>query len=185
MIRTKKELIAVLKKERSLYIDGNKIRELKLKLLKDSEYLIWHYQMLLRKTEYHYNCNHKIRYYFYQRRKNIEGARLGISIFHNSVDCGLRIYHYGNIVINSNCKIGKNLKLHGSNCIGNKGDKFPIDVPVIEDDVELGFGAVVIGKIRVSQGTIVSANSVVNKSISDEGTVVGGIPAHYLKQVEI
>lgn len=181
MITTKSELKETLKYERALYIDGGIIRELKLRLLKDSEYLIWHYQKMLRMTEYYYNRNNKIRYYIFQRRKNIEGARLGISIFHNCIEKGLRIYHYGNIVINSNCKIGKNLKLHGSNCIGNKGDEYPVDVPTIGDNVELGFGAVIIGNITVANGTKLSVNSLLNKDTKEENRILGGMPAHIIR----
>ena len=149
----------------------------------DSEYLLWQYQKYLRLTEFHYNANHKIRYYIAQRVKNKMGSRLGISIFHNSVDKGLRIYHYGNIVINSNCKIGKNLKLHGDNCIGNKGEQSSSEVPSIGDNVELGFGATIIGKINISNGTIVSANSVVNTDFNEDNCIIGGVPAHFLKKV--
>lgn len=183
MITTREELNDILKSERSLYIDGGWWREQKLHLIMDSEYLLWQYQKYLRITEFHYNANHKIRYYFAQRVKNKMGARLGISIFHNSVDKGLRIYHYGNIVINSNCKIGKNLKLHGDNCIGNKGELFSSEVPSIGNDVELGFGATIIGKINIANGTIVSANSVVNRDFNEVNCIIGGVPAHFLKKV--
>ena len=83
MIDTKKSLKQCLTYERGLYINGGYLTQLKLRLLQDSEYLLWHYVKMLRYTEYHCNTGHKLRYFIYQRRKNKEGARLGISIFHN------------------------------------------------------------------------------------------------------
>lgn len=38
-------------------------------------------------------------------------------MWNNSISEGLTIFHAGNIVVNVISQIGKNLKLHGSNCI--------------------------------------------------------------------
>lgn len=52
----------------------------------------------------------------------------------------------------------------------NFGDR---KVPVIGDDVYVGTGSVVFGEIRVGNNVIIGANSVVNKDVPDNCTVVG------------
>lgn len=177
MIDSREKLSEFLEYERSLYIKGGIIREFKLKLLHDSEYLLWHYVKMLRYTEYHYNVGNRFRYFLYQRRKNIEGAKLGLSLFHNCFDKGLRLYHYGSIIVNSHVRIGKNCKLHGNNCIGNKGDFSRDDIPIIGENLDLGVGACILGGIKLSNNIQVGANAVVVKSCEEDSSILVGIPA--------
>ena len=76
-------------------------------------------------------------------------------------------------MINSNCNIGEKLILHG-----NKGETYPTDVPTIEADVKLGFGVVIIRKVKVSKGTRISANSVDNKDVIDNNCIIGGVAVY-------
>ena len=54
------------------------------------------------------------------------------------------------------------------------------EVPVIEDHVEIGVGAKVLGPVRVGQGAMVGANAVVLHDVPP-GAVVVGIPARVLR----
>lgn len=54
------------------------------------------------------------------------------------------------------------------------------EVPVIEDDVQLGVGAKVLGPVRVGRGAIVGANAVVLHDVP-AGAVVAGVPARILR----
>ena len=76
---------------------------------------------------------------------------------------------------------GENCVLRGSNCIGNNGieDKNP----VLGDNVELGFGAVIIGDVAIASRTVIGANAVVNRSIEDEGGTYVGVPAKRVRQI--
>ena len=76
-------------------------------------------------------------FYYADRKENILGAKLGVSMWRNCVEEGLRIWHYGSIIVNANAWIGKDCQLYGNNCIGNKGttDK---GVPIIGDNVDIG-----------------------------------------------
>lgn len=54
---------------------------------------------------------------------------------------------------------------------------------VIEDDVWLGAGAVITDGVRVGQGAVVAAGAVVTKDVPPH-TVVGGVPARVIKEIE-
>ena len=183
MIQTQKELFEFLTYEKQAYIKGGFLETCKLRLGKNPVYLIWHYQKLLRLTEYYYNTGKRVRYFFYKRRKNKAGAGLGIQIEHNVFDKGLIIYHYGSIIVHRKAKVGRNCRLHGENCIGNKGIKDEDDAPVIGDNCDLGVGAKVLGKIVLGNNITVGANSVVTKTFEEENIIIAGIPGVIKKRM--
>ncbi len=184
MNKNKKRLLHVLD------VEGKNIRQMFLKrdyyiayLISDPQIKIWKYQKLLRKTEYYYSKYKKgnllsilnvIPFIIYKRRKNNIGNKLGIDIRENSVDEGLMIYH-NNIIINGHARIGKNCKLHGNNCIGNDGKSNK--TPIIGDNVDIGFGAIIIGDVKIANNVSIAAGAVVIKSILEEGSTYAGVPA--------
>lgn len=184
MINTRKELKRILKLEKKLYFSST-INRFPIidKYCLESDKLLWRFQRLLRKEEFFYlkkrNTFCLIRYLMIHRRKNKLGARLGLSIPHSVFQEGLRIYHYGSIVVNGNARVGKNCKLHGNNCIGNKG--VSLEAPIIGDNVDIGFGSCIIGNITLGNNLLIGANSLVNKSIdndSDSCVILVGSPVH-------
>jgi acetyltransferase-like isoleucine patch superfamily enzyme len=54
---------------------------------------------------------------------------------------------------------------------------------VIEDDVWLGAGAVITDGVRVGKGAVVAAGAVVTQDVPAH-TVVGGVPARILKEID-
>lgn len=54
---------------------------------------------------------------------------------------------------------------------------------VIEDDVWLGAGAIITDGVRVGQGAVVAAGAVVTKDVAPH-TVVGGVPAKVIKEID-
>lgn len=180
MIKTKSALHEYLTYEKKLYLPDGFFSILRMRLSHSPNYLIWHYQRNLRLCEYHFNTGHKIRCAWFRRRKNKEGARLGIDISPNCVEKGLHIYHYGSIIIHVNAHIGENLCLHGNNCIGNKGVLSPDNAPEIGSFCDLGTGACVIGGISLGSHITIGANAVVTKSYPNGHLTLGGIPAHPL-----
>jgi acetyltransferase-like isoleucine patch superfamily enzyme len=54
---------------------------------------------------------------------------------------------------------------------------------VIEDDAWIGMNAVILPGVRVGKASIVGTGSVVTKDVPDY-TVVGGIPARVLRQLD-
>ena len=51
---------------------------------------------------------------------------------------------------------------------------------IIEDDVWVGYGAIIMSGVKIGKGSIVAAGSVVTKSI-DPYSIVGGNPARFIK----
>ena len=103
----------------------------------------------------------------------------GISIPKSAaVGPGLRIYHFGNVFVHAEAKIGANCTLRHGVTIGNRHDDGP--VPVLEDDVELGAYAQVLGGVRVGRGARVGAMSVVLCDVPAGATAVGG-PARVIE----
>lgn len=88
------------------------------------------------------------------------------------IGSGFVIHHCTGIVINPKTIIGCNFTIRGGGCIGSteKG------VPRIEDNVNMGIHAIVIGNIRVGEGCVIGAGAVVTKSTEPHGIYVG-VPA--------
>jgi acetyltransferase-like isoleucine patch superfamily enzyme len=54
----------------------------------------------------------------------------------------------------------------------------------IQSDAWIGTGAVILPNVTIGEGAVVGANSVVTKSVAPY-TVVGGVPAHFIKTVDV
>lgn len=88
---------------------------------------------------------------------------------------GLRIVHCSDIVIGPLATIGEDCVLYNGVTLGNrKGEHFD-GMPELGNNVLVGTGAKLLGKIKLTDKTIVGANAVVISS-SNGGTMVG-IPA--------
>ena len=88
---------------------------------------------------------------------------------------GLSIYHGYGTVVSSSAIIGDNCVLRQGITIGEKTINCN-DCPTLGDRVDIGAGAVVIGRISIGNDVKIGANSVVLKSVPD-GAVVAGNPA--------
>ena len=148
-------------------------------ILGTEEYHLWKYVRYLRMMEYHHNTKHVLRYLYFQRKKNNQGNKVGISTWMNNFGQNVHFWHGTNFV-NGEAKIGYNCQLHGMNCIGNKGD-FDLDAPTIGNNVDIGVGAKIIGKIYIADDVKIGANAVVTKSCYDKGAVLVGVPARKIK----
>ena len=182
MIKTRDDLRRYVDVEKKLYL-GEKtyIQRIKERLLRTEDYLLWRYVYLMRKAEYYGNNGNPILFMWYQRRKNILGVKLNITIRKNNFNEGVRIWHSG-IIINGYAKIGKNCQLHGFNCIGNKGGADE-KAPILGDNVDVGVGAKIIGNIYIADGVRIGANAVVNKSCYKKNAMLVGVPAK-IKETE-
>ena len=140
--------------------------------------IIAKFLVLLRKTEYHINCKHKIRKLAYMLMLKRKQCKYGIHIPVNVFDKGLSIGHLGTIVVNGNAVIGKNCRIHVGVVVGANGENVRGgDVPVIGDNVYLGPGTKIFGGIYIADGCKIGANAVVNKSCKEKNGILVGIPA--------
>jgi serine O-acetyltransferase len=144
--------------------------------------LIWRFIVSLRKYEYYMNTNRRmlidrvLRKYFLYRYKKL-GYKLGFSIPPNVFGPGLRIPHYGTIVVHPSARIG-------SNCVIQAGVNIGINqngVPQIGNNVYIGPGAKLFGDIIIANNIAIGANSVVNKTFDKENITIAGIPAKVIK----
>lgn len=131
-----------------------------------------------------YKNNHsgiinKIKYLYYIKMKNQYCNSYCLELNGSHIGDNLIIYH-NNIVVNEKSKIGNNCKLHGNNCIGNNG--FSNDCPQIGDNVDIGYGTVIIGNIKISDNIVIGVNSVVNKDLLESDSIYAGCPAKLIRR---
>jgi serine O-acetyltransferase len=84
---------------------------------------------------------------------------------------GLRIHHFGNIIVHPGSRIGSNCTLRHGVTIGNRVPDGPL--PVLEDDVDLGAYAQILGGVRIGRGARIGALSVVLSDVPPGATAVG------------
>ena len=90
------------------------------------------------------------------------------------------------ILIGSNVQIAPNCAFYPYNH-GCGSGRLIMDQPlqtkgdiIVEDDAWLGFGVIVLSGVRIGEGAVVGAGSVVNQPIPD-GAIAVGTPARVIK----
>lgn len=170
MISTKKEYIR--------YLECDRVALGRVRKKPSALDYIWKYQRLMRKREYYENCKSRVYtiYIYYMKYKYIKlGRKLGFEIPINTFGPGLSIAHGGGIIINPAVKIGENCRIHSGTNIGTAAG-YSDHAPQIGNNVYIGPGAKLFGKIVIGDNVAIGANSVVNKDVESNKTV-GGIPA--------
>ena len=89
------------------------------------------------------------------------------------IGAGLYIGHFGGIEVSGKIKIGENASISQKTTIGGRaGSGEKKGVPTIGDDVYIGPGAVIYGRIRIGNNVKIGPNTVVYKDIPDNAIVV-------------
>lgn len=140
---------------------------------------IWRFEILLRKTEHYVNCKKTfigklcgkdLQFLYYKKRLKYN-TYIPLNVF----GPGLSIVHFGSIVVNGNAKIGENCRIQDSVTIGATNGES--DAPVIGNNVFIGSGARIIGKVNIASDIAIGANAVVVKDFNKSGITIGGVPA--------
>ena len=87
---------------------------------------------------------------------------------------GLRIGHFGGIVVSKDVVIGRNLDLSHGVTIGVSGEGSQRGTPRIGDNVYVAPGAKLFGPIVIGNNVKIGANAVVYQTVSDDCIVVLG-----------
>lgn len=161
------------------YLNADKfslgIMKSKPKLLGD---YIWKFEISLRFCEYYTNIHKKSFIYLFHRfRYSRLSIKLGFQIPLNVFGKGLRINHFGLIIVNKNAIIGDFCDIHQG---VNIGENFNKGCPVLGNDVWIGPGSKIFGNIHIGDRCIIGANSVVNKNFLNDVTIAG-VPATVIK----
>ena len=116
-------------------------------------------------------------YHYYHKTRL--SYKLGYQIPPETCGKNLILYHYsGGIVINAQARLGDNCKLYPGLVVGST----PEGVPTIGNNVWIGPGVKIVGKIFIGDNVIIAPNSVVQKNIPSN-VIVGGIPAKVIKEI--
>jgi serine O-acetyltransferase len=100
--------------------------------------------------------------------------KYGISISPDTkIGSGFYIGHFGGVVINTDAVIGKNCNISQEVTIGQTNRGKRQGCPVIGDNVYIGPGAKIIGRIVIGDNVAIGANCVVTKDMPDNAVVVG------------
>lgn len=130
------------------------------------------YTYLLRYASLYSKCS--LRGFFYRVFLTHYSYKYGFQIPpRTKIGKGLYIGHIGPVVINGNTVIGDNCTLAHIVSIGqiNRGKK--AGCPIIGNNVFIGAGAVVVGKIIIGNNVLIAPNSLVNFDVPDNSIVLG------------
>ena len=85
------------------------------------------------------------------------------------------IDHFGGIVVSGYAKFGDNCRIRNGVVVGLARADDPC-APLIGNDVDIGTGAKVLGRIRIGNRVLIGANAVVTRDVPDDSIAVG-VPA--------
>ncbi len=139
---------------------------------------------MIRYCDFYYKGNGVKKYLsIYYKEKLVTKYNVYYNCTLGRIGKGLSIPHPCSIVIGSGVSIGENCTIYQNVTIGAKrsGCAVQNEYPVIGNDCTFYAGAVVIGNIKISDGTQVGANAVLTESTEKDGIYVG-VPAKRIKK---
>ena len=97
------------------------------------------------------------------------------------IESPLILYNVLNgIVISQNTRIGRNVTIYQHVAVASDN---PRQLTVIEDNVVIGAGAVILNNVHIGKGAKIGANAVVVCDVPEGATAVG-VPARILLKAE-
>ena len=99
------------------------------------------------------------------------------------IGAGMRISHYGPLLINSKTIIGENSYFSHNITIGETKRGERKGSPVLGNKVWLGPGVTIVGKIIIGDNVLISPNTYVNTDIPSNSIVIGN-PAKIIPKID-
>lgn len=100
----------------------------------------------------------------------VTGADIPLNV---KIGGGLLLPHPNGVVIHPDARVGVNCLIMQQVTLGTKADG---GVPILEDHVDVGAGAKILGRVRVGAHAVIGANAVVLRDVPQEAVAVG-VPA--------
>jgi len=91
----------------------------------------------------------------------------------------VRIWHHGGMILNA-AAIGDDVHIRQNTTFGIARKDRLHELPTIEERVDIGCGAVILGKITVGRDSVIGANAVVLNAVPPNSVAVG-VPAKVIK----
>lgn len=88
------------------------------------------------------------------------------------IGLGMRILHFGTIVVNPYAVIGKNFNIAQGVLIGNSEGK-NAGVPTIGDNVYCGANSLILGGVHIGNDVLIAPGAFVNFDVPDNSIVIG------------
>ena len=181
---TKQELDQLLAEEMQVYgITKKNIREKRFRHQKS--HMIW--KAVKRLRIYEYRCSRRdesknpiiahiraFRVKIADRKLNKACEKVDVELTPNMIGKNIRICH-DNVVLFG--KVGENCTFHGNNVVGNKRTGVSTEIPILGNNVDVGFGATIIGNVEIADNCVIGAGAVVTKSFTKPGGILVGVPA--------
>lgn len=92
----------------------------------------------------------------------------------------VRIWHHGGMVLHAR-SIGDDVHIRQNTTFGVARRDHNLEIPTIEDRVDIGCGACVLGHVTIGHDAVIGANAVVITDIPAGSTAVG-VPARIIKR---
>ena len=108
-----------------------------------------------------------------RRCRNVYGIELPYTV---GVGRHVIVEHQGGIVIHGASVIGDRCIIRQNCTLGLRRMNALADAPILEEGVQLGAGAVVLGRVVLGAGAVVGANAVVTTDVPP-GALAVGVPA--------
>lgn len=132
------------------------------------------YLKLLRKTEFHFNCKHKIRFKIASTMFKLLSIFTGIYIPINTFGYGLGLFHYGAIVVNPTARFGNYCVIQ--NCVNVAANVCGGDY------IYLAPGAKINENKMIADHVIIGTNAVVTHDCLEKSSTYAGVPARKISE---
>ncbi len=120
-------------------------------------------------------------YWFWQRHCRNRGIEIPPQV---EIGNGVMIYHQGGIVFHPATVIGDGCRIRHGVTLGAGSTRRSQAAPILENNVDIGVGAALLGDIVVGAGSKIGANVVLTESVPPDSVVVVDRPLILVKDGE-